>query len=167
MEYIFIEVINKEDTLLFCSVYRPNNNINFEPFIDKVSEISTLFSKIVIAGDFNSNILTKSRLTNCMTAIGLCPVNTSTPTHFTATSSSLIDIFFVSPECHQIFFDQISASFFSKHDLIYMVCDFSLKVTERKARYRDFKNMNFNLLCEEFHKIEWSIIYHMMSIADQ
>lgn len=167
VEYIFIEIFSNGDKLLFGSVYRPNRRISFEDFFAKLEVISTPFTKIVIAGDFNSNILINTNITESMMALGLFPVNTQIPTHFTSTSSSLIDLFFVSTEARQIFYDQISASCFSKHDLIYMVCDYSLHTTPEKITYRDFKNIDYDLLLEEFFKVDWNITYHLMSIDEQ
>lgn len=167
IEFIFIELTNGKDKFLFGSVYRPNNNIDFNPFIEKLGILSSPFTRIVIAGDFNSNLLRDTRLIDSMTALGLSPVNTHMPTHFSATSSSLIDLFFVSSESQQIFYDQLSASCFSKHDLIYMVCDFFTHATPEKITFRDFRNIDFDLLRDEFMKIDWNIIYHLMSSDDQ
>lgn len=169
IEYLFLEIAGNNDKLLFGSIYRPRRNININPLIDQIEEISLSFEKIILAGDFNSNILDDTVLTQNMRSIGLESVNLVTPTHFTPTSSSLLDLFFVSYECTHTFYSQISAPCFSKHDLIYMVCDLTLSITSPTASitYRDFSGIDYDVLRDEFDKIDWNMTYYLLSIDDQ
>ena len=57
MEFIFIELSAASSKMLIGTVYRPNKTVNIAQLIDFLHDISVQYDNIVIAGDFNSNIL--------------------------------------------------------------------------------------------------------------
>lgn len=167
IEYLFIEVKSDCRKLLVGTVYRPDKRINFEPFMKVLEDISVTFDDVIIVGDFNCNILIDSSFTTNMNCLGLFPTNTTNPTHFTKTSSTLLDIFFVSNYSNVLLYDQLSAPCFSKHDMIFMNYDFKLHIPDQLISFRDFKNIDYYFLQEEFNKIDWNCIYYTLSIDDQ
>lgn len=167
VEYLFVEVSSSNGRMLIGCVYRPNRHINFSRLFNLLDTLTVSFSDILISGDFNSDIITESSLTDYMSSIGLTPTNISTPTHFTQYSHSLLDIFFVNDTSKVLLYDQISAPCFSKHDLIFMAYDFLGMSIDQKISYRDFNNLNYSLLESSFSEVDWSLIFNMTSVDDQ
>lgn len=96
IDYVFLEIMCNENKILLGSVYRPNNNIDSSMITRVIDELSFISPFVIVVGDFNSNILNDSCLVQNMSTLNLFPVNTSSPTHFTSSSSTLLDVFFVS-----------------------------------------------------------------------
>lgn len=138
IEYLFLDIsfTHQKKVLLGC-VYRPNSNIRFDSFISILEDISIQYDDIIITGDFNNNLLVDSALTVSMSALHLNPVNVSLPTHFHSTSSSLIDLVFVNNVTKVLLYDQISASCFSNHDLLFLTYDLFVSLNNRRITYRD------------------------------
>lgn len=167
IEHIFVEVAAGDSKLLVGCIYRPNKNIPYDSFLSSLELLTVRYYDIVIASDFNANILVTSDLVDSLMSIGLHVVNTENPTHFTTTSSTLLDIFIVSDSCKSLIFDQLSAPCFSKHDLIFMSYDFHLSNDKTPISYRDFRHINFDLLDQQFNNIQWNHIYFMPNADEQ
>lgn len=167
VEYLFIEVKSDGRKLLVGSVYRPNRNINTRRFVQTLEVLTAMYDNIIIAGDFNSDLLADRSLLNEFSALGLASPNTTTPTHFTETTNTLLDLFLVGEESSILLYDQLSAPCFSKHDLIFMTYNFQLASPVKTVTFRDFKNINTRLLEQEFLRIEWSTLYYLISVDDQ
>lgn len=167
MEYILLEVIGETGKLLIGCVYRPNNYTCMDSLIDVLDSLSALYNDVVISGDFNSNIINDPRLPSTMQSIGLWPVNTTLPTHFTGTSETLLDLFFVGCKNSVLLYDQLTASCFSKHDLIFLTYDYTINISTQSFSFRDFKNIDYNMLNDEYMKIDWNCIYNMVSTDDK
>ena len=101
-----------------------------------------------------------------METAGLYPVKTKFSTHFTKSSSTLLDIFFVSNLHKCLLYDQVSSNF-SKHDLIYMIYDFQIKYKPFVYKFRDYKNINYSSLENDIRLVSWDNIYTLSSIDDQ
>lgn len=56
-EYLFLEIFTKFDKVLIGCVYRPNRQICYNGFIDFLENLTIGHNKIIITGDFNSDIL--------------------------------------------------------------------------------------------------------------
>lgn len=168
IEYLFLELktVDNNKMLLGC-VYRPNNNTEYDFLISIIENISLNYNDVVIVGDFNSNILNENGLAGAFQTLGLLPTNTTVPTHFTTTSSSLLDVFFVSRKSKIQLYDQLSAPGFSKHDLIFLTYDLDVNQQSSNITYRDFKNINWNLLHQHVEEISWDTIYRLDSVDDQ
>lgn len=167
VEFLFVEINSQEEKLLIGTIYRPNRRIDITPFSSALNLISMKYSNIILAGDFNSNVLVESFLVTEMQSLGLFLVNTLEPTHFTSSSSTLLDLFFVDDKSKILFFNQISAPQFSKHDLIFMTYDFKPTKCNREFFYRDFKNIDRYSLFFDLQNIDWNRVFYMDSINDK
>ncbi|KAI8119833.1 hypothetical protein CVS40_9064 [Lucilia cuprina] len=168
VEYIFIDVSSDERHLLLYCVYRPNRYIRMDHFFRKLELLSVRYDDVVIAGNFNSNILVERNFLDVMKSLGLKSPNLNMPTHFTATNNTLLDLFFVNRLSKILMYDQLSASCFSKHDLILMTYNFQLHIVpDKHVTFRNFKNIHFNLLEYEFQQINWDHHFYMHSVDEQ
>lgn len=167
VEYIFVEITSDGRKLLIGCVYRPNKRICLANFFLTLESIAATFDDIIISGDFNSNILVESILIDHMSSLGLTPTNTVAPTHYTATSETLLDIFFVANTSNVRLYDQISAPCFSKHDLIFLTYDFNIPRAELTFNYRDYRNVDYNALQQNASLIDWNQIYYIPSVDEQ
>lgn len=168
IEYLFLEIncYSNEKMLIGC-VYRPHNNIPYDMLLSCIETISFSYNNIAIAGDFNSNILSESHFSSSMELLGLVPTNTSVPTHFTSHSSSILDIFFVNNVANVLFYDQLAAPGFSKHDLLFLTYNYVMTYQDNRITYRDFKKINYNLLNHLTDEVPWDSIYHFDSVDEQ
>lgn len=164
IEYIFCEILSFNNRILVGCVYRPNRNISFGDFFHMLEITTVSFKDIIIAGDFNSNILSESILLDNMLPLGLSSTNSSMPTHYTQTTNTLLDLFFVSESSRVLLYDQISAPCFSKHDLIFLIYNVQVQHFDQTESYRDFKNIDFSLLEEKTSEIDWNQIYTELSV---
>lgn len=167
IEYLFVDVNFGNEKLLVGTVYRPNRLVDISSFLVLIQSLSLSYTNIIIAGDFNSNLLVESNLKNDFISLGLYPVNTTLPTHFTNTANTLLDLFLVNDTSKLLLYDQLSCAIFSKHDLIFLTYDFQLNNTPISFSYRDFKHINYTQLDFEFNHIDWNIIYNTISIDEQ
>lgn len=167
IEYIFIEILSNGKKMLVGCVYRPNKRLAFTDLFLELETVAVTYDDVIIAGDFNSNILEEDILIENMLSVGLTPTNTTNPTHHTATNRTLLDIFFVANISNVLLYDQLSAPCFSKHDLIFLTYNFKVHQVEETVYYRDFKNINYNMLQENYCRISWSDIYFITSVDEQ
>ncbi|XP_075167477.1 uncharacterized protein LOC142239569 [Haematobia irritans] len=167
IEHIFLDISTKECNIFMGTVYRPNSMIKTDTFMNKLESAALSYNDIILVGDFNANILYDMSLVDNMNSIGLSPTNYQLPTHFTSTSSTLLDLFFVNDQTKILLYDQLSAPCFSKHDLIFITYNVQVNSPKSQYTYRDFKNINYEKLENEIFKIEWDYIYTMASVDDQ
>ena len=167
IQYLFVEIHSDNQKLLIGTVYRRNRAVNLDDFYDKLRETSMPYEEIILAGDFNSDILKEDCLTSNMATFGLYTTNTAVPTHYTNTVSTLLDLFFVSNRINVIKYDQISAPTFSKHDLIFLAYDFKTINEPYNEKFRDFRHIGYRSLLESFNLLNLDRIYHMTSVEDQ
>ena len=107
IECIWIEVANNNKRILFGLFYRPPNSSAsyFSDIEDSVAlAVDTGISDIIITGDLNVNFLTPQtrRKIDSLCIQFMLYQSINQPTHFTETSSSLIDIIFVSDKEHLV-----------------------------------------------------------------
>ncbi|XP_075167731.1 uncharacterized protein LOC142239862 [Haematobia irritans] len=167
IEHIFLDISTKECNIFLGTVYKPNSMIKTDTFMNKLESAALSYNDIILFGDFNANILYDMSLVDNMNSIGLSPTNYQLPTHFTSTTSTLLDIFFVNDQTKILLYDQLSAPCFSKHDLIFITYNVQVNSPKSQYTYRDFKNINYEKLENEIFKIEWDYIYTMASVDDQ
>jgi len=167
IEYIFLALHDSTERILLGCVYRPDKNIDLNPLIDTIENISLDFENIIIAGDFNSNILNEELLTDAMLSLGLFPTNVSSPTHFSSHSNTLLDIFFISQRTKILLYDQIAAPTFSRHDLIFLVYDYAITKTPQTYSFRDFKHINCDGLYNSLNSIDWQSVLYMASVDEK
>lgn len=167
VEFLFVEITGNDDNLLLGCAYRPHRSIPFDSFIMKIDVITATYSNVIIAGDFNSNLLVDSSLRDSMMCSGFSAVNSIMPTHYTETCNTLLDLFFVTDTSKILLFDQLSAPCFSKHDLIFMTYNYNAKHFDETLSYRDFRNLNHFELEVNLNNLCWSDMYDMPSVDDQ
>lgn len=167
VEHIFVEIGSFGNKMLLGCVYRPNRNINMDSFHTFLESSTVNYEDVIVCGDFNSNILLENNLLNDMSSIGLHPTNTSAPTHFSSTSSSLLDIFFVDDTQKVLLYDQLIASSFSRHDLIFLTYNFETTINKSTSTYYDFKHISPHTLQSELDKVDLSPVFYMPSAEDQ
>ena len=167
IEYVLLEICSQGEKIMIGAAYRPNRNIDFQSFCSVMQEYSTVYNNIIITGDFNADLLTDSTISNVFDPFGLSSVNKSTPTHFTTTNNSLLDLFLVDNISKVKIYDQLLAPCFSRHDLIFMTYDFLVPVQKQNIRYRDFTKINIDYLETECNKIQWDSIYSFISVNEQ
>jgi len=95
---------------------------------------------------------------------GLFLDNLHTPTHFTNTCDTLLDLFFVNVPSKILFYDPVSVPVFSKHDLIFLTYDLTMAYNSDTFEFRDYTNIN----CTElYNKCDWTSIYMFPNIEHQ
>ena len=166
-EYVFTEVLLDTTKILVGSIYRRANNMDMSEFLELFANLSSMYEHIIIAGDLNSNAMVDNSLTNEFEALGLSLINRSVPTHFTSTTSTLLDHIYVSDRSRVLLYDQLIASNFSKHDLIFATFKFNISAEEIHYEYYDYKNIDQSRLSAEIRNIDWNAIYTMTSVEHQ
>ncbi|XP_075157817.1 uncharacterized protein LOC142231083 [Haematobia irritans] len=168
IEFIFLEVCTADNTkLLVGTVYRPHRTIPFNNLIDTLENLTLLYNDVIIAGDFNSNILVEKRLNESMNTLDLYSVNTIIPTHFSNSGNTLLDLIFVN-NCEKVLlYDQLSASSFSKRDLLFLTYDVTVFKESKVFEFRDFRRINYNLLNDIANNINWNEVYYYEAVEDQ
>lgn len=167
VEYIFLEICQGDNKLLLGCVYRKNRSINIMPLITRLENITLMFPNILIAGDFNSNILIDTCLTNAMKSLNLVPVNSSTPTHFSSSTNTLLDLFFVESSSKVLHYNQLSVPSFSKHDLIFVSYDFIPTRKDQTFTYRNFNNIDYTSLGHDVSTILWNTVFFLPTVDEQ
>lgn len=99
VEFLFVEILAPDKKLLVGSVYRPHRSIPFDTFTAKMEDITHTYADVLIAGDFNSNLLVDTSFRENMLGFGFFVVNLDMPTHYTSTCNTLLDLFFVNDRC--------------------------------------------------------------------
>lgn len=99
LEAVWLEIIVRSKTILIGGFYRPPNSNNdyFDLIFESIDKAySTNIADIIITGDFNVNMLVNghNKMTDVTQQYNLKQL-IQEPTHFTETSSSLIDLFLV------------------------------------------------------------------------
>lgn len=167
-ECLFIEV-GTGNRMLIGAVYRPDRSVDIGPLVMALENLSLGYVDIIIMGDFNNNLFCDTTLITPLTGFGLYPVNTSLPTHFTQHNASLIDIVFVSDMSKSLFYEQMSFSCFSKHDLLFLTYNYMVDHSEisKTFSYRDFRSIDYTSLLLDTRAINWGLIYGMIDIDEQ
>ena len=116
-----MEVFISSSSYLIGCVYNPHTRHSIENFLDAIGPLTVKYSKIIIGGDLNYNILNSGdgiviNFLSTRDSLGLSLVNVTLPTHFQG-APSLLDIFLVSNAEEVIQYQQLSAPVSSRHFL--------------------------------------------------
>ncbi|XP_075155481.1 uncharacterized protein LOC142228843 [Haematobia irritans] len=163
MEYLFLDVWNKGQHMLLGTTYRPNRRIDIKPYLDTLRPLSLSYSDIIIAGDFNSDLLVEKTMIDEFNSLGLYSVNDNFPTHFSR-RSTLLDLFLINSPNKFLLYDQLSTALFSKHDVIFLDYDFHLQNCEKTFKYRDFRKVDLRALLAEASGISWDVVYDLYTV---
>ncbi|XP_075159066.1 uncharacterized protein LOC142232218 [Haematobia irritans] len=170
VEYVFMEITTGIRKILIGCIYRPNNTVDIQPLLEVLESETLGFNDVILAGDFNSNILVDSSLLDKMLTLSLVTTNNVYPTHFSSSgSSTLLDLFLVNNPCEILHYDQISASCFSKHDLIFLDYNFPKheKVGTYNYTYRDYRSIDYTDLQDRINSVSWDNIYTFSTVDQQ
>lgn len=167
VEYVFVDINYHGEKLLLGCVYRSHKAIKYDNLFTKLELLSVAYPDVIIAGDFNSNLLTETDLSTPMSSFSLSAVNTTRPTHFTSTSSTLLDLFFVSDNTKVLHYDQLAAPAFSKHDLIFLSFNYSVLNQSQMFSFRDFNNINSLALAHDLDNVPWEQIFYLSTASEQ
>lgn len=174
IEYVFVEIVCGFEKCLVAVIYKPPNVYGSSHIIDILEEITINYNHLIIAGDLNLNLLDendppiKQFIAN-LDSLHLFPTNTTQPTHFTATNSTLLDIFLVNKPAYINFYGQLDAPGFSKHDLIFLFYNIETvrNVVNNVIQYKDFKAIDKNSLLTDVLCSNLESIYYMPTVDDQ
>ena len=165
IESIWIEIANNHKRILFGLFYRPpNSNANYYSNIeDSLSlAVDIGINDIIVTGDFNLNLLnplTSKKIDSLCTQFALHQSNNQ-PTHFTETSSSIIDILLVSNKDNLILSgvgDPFLGQELRYHCPIYGIFKFSkTKVHSFMRHILSYDHADFNLLRSKAESIDWT-----------
>lgn len=81
------------------------------------------------------------------------------PTHFYSGGCSLIDLLLTNNASFVFNFNQVSASGFSKHDVIFASLDIERRACDSDTYFRDYKRIDNESLQDALLNIDWSILY--------
>ena len=164
IENIWIEIVIKHKHILFGLFYRPpsSDSVYFSTVEDSIHlAIDTGISDIIVTGDFNYNILntqSSRKITSCCEQFSLTQM-INEPTHYTETSSSLIDLVLVSNKAHVISSgvgDPFLCQEIRYHCPVFGILNFSKP--KRKSFTRHiwrYDQGNYNLLREKISNADW------------
>lgn len=162
VEYILIEAWCSGSKFLLGVFYRP-------PTISFLDEFETLlmnylphFCDVILMGDFNCNLLrSDSPITafkDVVSSVNLCILPT-TATYHIPSCSSLLDLMLVVVPRKVKHFNNVGAPGFSNHDLVHLSYDMRCPKSQHKIlQYRDYRNLNVELLVSEARQLDWGAI---------
>lgn len=165
IENIWIEITNSHKRILFGLFYRPpNSDSNYVSDIEDSIALavdSPGVSEIIITGDFNLNILNPqtARKINMICTQFSFYQSINQPTHFTETSSSLLDILLVNNKTHLIL-SGVGDPFLSQeiryHCPIYGIFKFSKpKLISITRHIWNYEQGNYDLLRSKAASFDW------------
>ena len=169
IECIWIELINNHQRILFGLFYRPpNSNVNYLSSIEDSLglAIDTGIADIIVTGDFNLNMLNPNSARKVET---LCTQfsffqTIDQPTHFTETSSSLIDILLVTNK-NNLLSSGVSDPFLDQpvryHCPIFGIFKFSKHRCKSFTRHIwNYDQGDYNRMREKASAIPWEDLQH-------
>jgi hypothetical protein len=174
-EFIITELTINKVKFLFSSVYRPPKlYCNLDAFLDSLSTFLPLYSHNLITGDFNIDVSKNSLAARCFIKnidslnLNILPSKpTHTHSHKNKSTPTTLDLFITSNSDKILKNCQIEAPGLSHHDIIFLA--YSLKQNKFKQKYvtfRDFKNIDINLLREDAKNIDWDSIHMLDDVND-
>lgn len=160
VEYVFVKIKVGGIDILVGVVYIPNRSIDYSPRIHELSRLSPCFNNIIIAGDFNINLLNlpsnvTSEFVDEMSSLDLAAIHNNRPTYNCPNSSAfLLDYFFASDINRVLFKNRFISSGFSEHDMIYISYEVSvLSDRSKSVCYRDYANVQFEGLIRKLYSL--------------
>jgi len=160
LEYLFVELCLGSHKILLGVLYKPPKVNDIDKLDDLLQRLSISYSEILLAGDFNEDIIAKTGKTRrYMSVIEEKSLRfvSAEPTHFSSTTSTAIDHFITSSISNVSRFSQISLPGISKHDLIFLSlkCDMN-HVTRPLRMSRRLNCVNLNDLMSDASRVDWS-----------
>ncbi|KAG7298180.1 hypothetical protein JYU34_018964 [Plutella xylostella] len=163
-EHLFIEVTLSQQKVFLGVYYCPTLRFNFFPSFEKLLEdFTSVYSHIILMGDFNTCLLKKDSRSSSLESIlnasnlNILPLNATH--HLPNCTPSLLDLTIVSSSNHVAKFGQCSADAFSHHDLLHL----SYKIRPPKAKprilmQRCFGSMDVEKLRSDAENLDWGSV---------
>jgi hypothetical protein len=160
-EFLFFEVSINSFKILCGVVYKPPQVGFLSDIEDTLLDILPNYDHIIIAGDFNTNLLENSRrsinLKNMFNSLSLdiLPLS-ATYQHSLLYNPTLLDLLICNNKNKIINHGQISDHSISKHHLIFL--SYNIKVPKRKSKiisFRNFKGINIRNLSADAMNLPW------------
>lgn len=176
IEHLFVEILTSNIKILIGVVYNPNVSNDITALEEKLSELTPLYNDVILTGDFNTDLLSVrpdilckvDNFKSMINSLGLVVLG-SEPTHFTGSSSSLLDLFIVKSGLRDKVLGnyQICFSGISKHDLIGMsyICPTPLS-TPKTYCFRDFNAVDRSRLHADCMSLPWNSMFYMANVDD-
>lgn len=171
IEQMWISTRTNGCSLIIGTAYRPQWK-NVDDFLDVLTDSIMMFSHfdhMVLLGDFNINMLEVScsntrKLNKFLEAVSLIQVVTD-PTHFTADSSSLIDIVCTACPVREVIVSNITGSV--GHAMITVVLNLKKKTLPCKTiTYRPLKHIDLDSFDRDLCEIDWESINSLSTVDD-
>lgn len=154
------------ETLLLMAVYNPPDNDCSRFLADKLSDLSAHYDTVLLIGDFNTDLSSRSNKRACFEAVLQSFAMTSIgeePTFFHNNGCSQLDLFITSCNQKVLRFNQVSFPALSQHDLLFSSLDFDATPIPKIKIYRDYVNFNAPALEVAIQLVPWD---NMHSIDD-
>ena len=162
LELLWIELKPRNETSLFVGViYRPPSSPMsfFDALEINLDKVTALSDKIVLLGDFNSNMLTANPLSktlNDLSELNGFSQLIDKPTRVTPNSSTLIDLIFVSKSLGELKSGVLSLGL-SDHSLVYVITRVTApRLTPQISSFRSFRHFQENAFLDELQAIDWN-----------
>jgi exonuclease III len=164
-EYLFLEVVINTRKLLLGVVYRPPGLNCVSEIRSVLAQMTSCYDQIIVMGDFNINLLSNDSesvaFSSFLLSLKLRVINTE-PTHFRASSATLIDFIIVSDNNLDLIKAccQVDLPGTTEHDLLWFAYDLSPCDTGPTTyTFRDYSKLNINTLHLAAHQLSWDEIY--------
>lgn len=174
IEYLIIEInISQLKTVTVGVIYNPPDNKNVSEITSLLESIADNPSEIILTGDFNINMLNKSKTVKDLTldwqSAGFTTINKNYPTHFKPNCNpSCLDLIVINTPDKVKLYDQVGLPF-SHHDLIFISYDIPVEKLkpEGEVIYRNYARIDNEKLLDDLPNYPWNTIFDLPNIDDQ
>lgn len=161
-ECLALELRLGSEKLLIVGVYNPPDN-DCSPFLaDKLADFATRYDTVLLIGDFNTDLTTRSNKRAHFEAVLQSFALTSVgeePTFFHNMGCSQLDLFITSCNEKVLRFNQVSFPALSQHDVIFGSLDFDDSPVPTIQTYRDYVNFDARVLGNAIQSVAWDNLY--------
>lgn len=174
LEFLCVEINNGVEKCLLVVVYCPPclfKEENLNEIEETLFRLNSKYSDVLIAGDFNVNLLVNNRTTRLFKyfceKLSLSVVNTSWPTCFQSIDNpSLIDMFLTTSQEKILCNEQIKLTSEFIHDLIF--CSFQFNVRNlcysNTFSYRSYRSFNYYDMQHSISNNYWDNILYTIDV---
>lgn len=171
IDFLLLEVCcGQGEKILLAAVYRPPKIGGLNEFFNHIIEAYPRYSRLVILGDFNSNMLGRyhdSEVINNFVQVNNLFLVPTGPTFRGGNSNSLIDLCIIDEEENMVEIEQGPTSF-SGHDYIRITYRLQIKSKCNRERLaRDFRNFVPEALLHDLSNYDWREFYALARVDNK